>query len=640
MAFSLSPSVDIKETDLTLIVPAVASSIGAFSGVFNWGPVNEPIFIDSEKTLTNIFNTPDDETAKDFLTAASFLSYSNNLRVTRIVGTAARNAFNGTGTQAPVIENKTDYEDKINSLTDIKWIAKYPGTLGNSLKISFADSKSFKKWDYKELFGSSITVNKTGTVTDNSNVVSFTLPETVANLEVGMVVVGDGIPPDTEITNIDGQGNTITLSNNVTVSGTSPSEIFITFISYSGVPGTSAYVESKGGSNDEIHVVIVDEDGFWTGEAGYVLEYFKGLSKARDAKDYTGATSYYVDFLNRNSRYVWFGGTHEKADWGSDSSTNFSSIDQPASYSLDGGVSDNSSGVTMSERIRGYEFFRKSEAIDISLVIATGLDTEEEQLQLAKYIIENIVEYRKDCIALISPPKEAVVNNKDKELQSIVNFRNKLPSSSYAVLDSGWKLMYDRYNDQMRWVPFSGDIAGLCAYTDYISDPWFSPAGYNRGLIKNVIKLAYNPGSKSERDTLYLNNVNPVLSQIGEGVVLFGDKTLQAKPSAFDRINVRRLFIVLEKAIATASKYQLFEFNDVFTRSRFVSMIEPYLRDVKGRRGIYDFRIVCDESNNTPQVIDSNGFVADIYIKPARSINFIQLNFIATPTGISFEELI
>ena len=287
---------------------------------------------------------------------------------------------------------------------------------------------------------------------------------------------------------------------------------------------------------------------------------------------------------------------------------------------------------------RATTCFQKAESIDVSLVIVAGLDSAADQATLSNYVIENIANYRKDCIALVSPSKNAVVGNKGNELQAVLNDRAMLGSTSYAVMASSWKLMYDRYSDLNRWVPLSGDVAGLCANTDNVADPWFSPAGRSRGMIRNTVRLAYNPGSKTERDTLYQNAVNPVTSQIGEGVMLYGDKTLQTKPSAFDRINVRRLFIVLEKAIATMSKYVMFEFNDDFTRAQFVARVEPYLREVQGRRGVTGFRIQCDSVNNPPSVVDANGFVADIYVSPSRVINEIKLNFVATPTGVNFEE--
>lgn len=630
--FSLSPSVEVKETDLTLIVPAVATSIGAFSGVFQWGPVNEAVVVDSEKTLASIFGTPDADTATDFLTAASYLAYSNNLRVVRVVGNNAKNAHNG-GT-ATLIENSVDYDAKVSGLENIKFMAKYPGVLGNSLRVSMADSKTFEKWKYRHLFGAATTVNKTGTTQDSSAEVTFKGGMTTVNLQPGMTVTGVGIAEDTKIKTVDSTTQ-ITLDKNAASAQT---DTALTFTAYTGAPGTSASVASKGGSNDELHIVVVDEKGLWSGQAGTILEKFTA-SKASNAKDHQGATSYYVEVLNRNSKYVWFGGKHEKDNWGNDSTQTFEDMDTAYDEALTGGVSDNGSGVSVGNRIQGYSQYVRADSIDVSLVIVAGLDSLDDQKALSNYVIDNIVNVRKDCIALLSPNKTATVNNKGNELQGNLNFRAALSNSSYAVLVSSWKQMYDRYNDQIRWVPLSGDIAGLCAHTDNVADPWFSPAGFNRGFLKNVLKLSYNPGSQAERDTLYQNSINPVTSQIGEGVVLYGDKTLQAKPSAFDRINVRRLFIILEKSIATAAKYVLFEQNDVFTRQRFVGMVEPYLREVQGRRGLYDFRVSCDESNNTPQIIDQNGFVADIYLKPVRSVNFITLNFVATPTGVNFEEI-
>jgi phage tail sheath protein FI len=279
--------------------------------------------------------------------------------------------------------------------------------------------------------------------------------------------------------------------------------------------------------------------------------------------------------------------------------------------------------------------FSNKELIDISLVLAGGSSANVQQ-----YIIDNVANSRKDCVAFISPPSSAVVNNAGNEVTSIQSYLTSLArSSSYVVADSGWKYMYDKYNNVYRYVPLNGDIAGLCVNTDTVRDPWYSPAGFNRGQIKNAIKLAFNP-NKTQRDVLYAAGVNPVVSFPGQGIVLFGDKTLQSKPSAFDRINVRRLFIVLEKAISQAAQFSLFEFNDEFTRAQFVALVTPFLRDVQGRRGIYDFRVVCDTTNNTPQVIDSNQFVGDIYIKPARSINFIQLNFVAVGTGVDFTTIV
>jgi phage tail sheath protein FI len=323
-------------------------------------------------------------------------------------------------------------------------------------------------------------------------------------------------------------------------------------------------------------------------------------------------------------------------NWGTETVTltgAYASLPIPESVSLTGGVS--ADVLTPADEIRGYDLFKNVETVDVNLVFAAGASK-----TTVIDLISNLAEYRRDCVLFISPELDDVLDNVGKEADDIVAWRNTLPSSSYVVADSGWKYQYDKYNDVFRWIPLNADVAGVCAYTDTVSRPWFSPAGYNRGQIRNVIKLAYNPMKKADRDKLFNNGVNPVLSSVGAGTVLFGDKTLLSKPSAFDAINVRRLFIILEKAIATAAQYMLFEMNDEFTRAQFVGMVEPYLREIKGSRGIFDFRVVCDETNNTPEVIDNNSFVGDIYIKPSRAIREIQLNFVAVRTGVEFQEIV
>jgi len=408
-----------------------------------------------------------------------------------------------------------------------------------------------------------------------------------------------------------------------------------------GAPTTTAFTTTKGGSGDELHVLVIDEDGELTGVPGTVVERFEGLSRATDAKNESGETIYYKDVLNNNSNWIYV--INEESASYSNTAINMTSLTGSVAglfaESLAGG--DDGAGettMTLADYAKGYDLFSDPADIDISLVL-TGRTTGGTHGEgLFNYIIDNICESRKDCVAFGSPEKSDVVNEADAA-DKIVEFRNVVRSTSYAVLDSGYKYQYDKYNDVYRWVPLNGDIAGLVVRTDDVRDPWFSPGGFNRGQIKNVVKLAYNP-RKAFRDVLYKAGVNPVVTFPGQGTVLFGDKTLLAKPSAFDRINVRRLFIVLEKAISTASKFTLFEFNDEFTRSQFVNLVEPFLRDVQGRRGIYDFRVVCDESNNTGEVIDRNEFIGDIYIKPARSINFIQLNFVAVRTGVEFSEVV
>ena len=404
---------------------------------------------------------------------------------------------------------------------------------------------------------------------------------------------------------------------------------------FTSAPGTSTYVSNKGGANDEIHLVVVDEDGLFTGTRNTVLEKFAFVSKASDAKDDSGNNNYYKEVLQNKSEYIYWMShpttvTGNIAFGAAAAANTFQLLTANVTVSLSGGVDG---AITTANVVTAYDSFDNAESVDISLVVSGPADQ-----TLADSLI-SMAETRKDCMVFLSPEKADCVDNAGSETTDIVAYRNTLTSSSYAVLDSNWKYQYDKYNDVYRWIPLNGDIAGLCARTDQERDPWFSPGGLNRGIIRNVIKLAWNP-TKTNRDDLYVKGVNPIVSFQGEGTVLFGDKTLLSKPSAFDRINVRRLFIVLEKAIARAARFSLFEYNDQFTRAQFVALVEPFLRDVQGRRGITDFRVVCDESNNTGEVIDRNEFIGDIYIKPARSINFIQLNFVAVRTGVSFDEVV
>ena len=405
---------------------------------------------------------------------------------------------------------------------------------------------------------------------------------------------------------------------------------------FDGPPGTSDWAAARSSRNDELHLVVIDTDGRLSGTANTVLERFSNLSKASDTKSDDGSSLYFKDVINDSSQYVWWishpAGSNS-ANWGSatTAATSYGGANGVISSTLTGGAYDTA---TASNLITAYNKFKNADEVDVSLIMTAAHGTTASQ-----HVIDSIAEYRKDCLAFISPPKAAVVENVGQEASDIITNRNLYTSTSYAVYDSGWKYQFDRYNNTYRWVPLNGDIAGLCVRTDFERDPWFSPAGFNRGIIRNVTKLAYNP-DKTDRDELYKKGINPVVSFPGEGTILFGDKTMLSKPSAFDRINVRRLFIVLEKAIARAAKFSLFEFNDAFTRAQFIALVEPYLRDVQGRRGIYDFRVVCDETNNTPEVIDRNEFIGDIYIKPARSINFIQLNFVAVRTGVSFDEVV
>ena len=420
---------------------------------------------------------------------------------------------------------------------------------------------------------------------------------------------------------------------------------------FNAAPGTSTYAAGRnpavafGTENpvkDEVHVIVIDEDGLWTGTKGAVLEKFAFLSKGSDAKSSNGSTNYYKNIINTDSAYVyWMDHPTEGTNWGTTAAgtasvaKTFANLTAPVTRSLSGGVDD--LATTDANTMNAWALFADDATYDISLIPLGAASA-----TVANYVISNVCETRLDCVAFISPQNtstgEIITGAGSTATTAITTYRNALPSSSYAVMDSGYKYQYDRYNDVYRFVPLNGDVAGLCARTDNTNDPWFSPGGLNRGQIKNVVKLAVNP-TKADRDVLYAAGVNPVVTFPGEGTVLFGDKTLLAKPSAFDRINVRRLFIVMEKAIATAAKFQLFEFNDSFTQAQFRNLVEPFLRGVQGRRGITDFVVVCDGTNNTGEVIDSNNFVADIYVKPNRSINFITLNFIAARSAISFTEI-
>jgi phage tail sheath protein FI len=404
---------------------------------------------------------------------------------------------------------------------------------------------------------------------------------------------------------------------------------------FTSSPGTSTYVSNKGGTFDELHVVVIDEDGLFSGTRGTVLEKFPFVSKASDAKDDSGNNNFYKEVIANKSRYIQWASHPTTIStgtaWGSTANASaFANLTANVLSSLSGGVDGT---ITTANVITAYDSFDPAESVDIALVVSGPAS------QTVADSLISMAETRKDCVVFLSPEKADCVDNAGSETTDIRAYRDTLTSTSYAVLDSNWKYQYDKYNDVYRWVPLNGDVAGLCARTDLERDPWFSPGGLNRGIIKNSIKLAWNP-TKTNRDDLYVKGINPIVTFQGEGTVLFGDKTLLSKPSAFDRINVRRLFIVLEKSIARAARFSMFEFNDQFTRAQFVALVEPFLRDVQGRRGITDFRVVCDETNNTGEVIDRNEFIGDIYIKPARSINFIQLNFVAVRTGVSFDEVV
>jgi hypothetical protein len=563
MAFQLSAGVNVSEIDLTTVVPSATSSTGAFAGKFSWGPVNEIVTISDEVRLAEKFGRPTDGNYEYWFSAANFLAYSNNLKVVRAVNTdTSLNASAAGG--GVLIENLTDYTQNHvdGAYTKGEFAAKYPGDIGNSIRVEMADGgdngNTFSTWTHASLF------------TDT--------------------------------------------------------------------PATSDYVDGVGGANDEIHIVVIDSLGKFTGSSNTVLEKFAFVSKALDAKNSDGTTNYYKDVLTTKSSYIWWLAHPQgsltlgaNTNWGSASSnTSFEYLTSAVEVNLAGGVDGT---IVDGDITTAYGQVSNPDSVDVSLIIS-GPATNNVAVSLI-----SIAEERKDCVVFISPLKTDVVDKYGTEVTNILARRVALTSSSYSFMDSAWKYQYDKYSDVYRWVPLNGDIAGLCARTDTERDPWFSPAGANRGIIKNVVKLSWNP-NKTDRDDLYIKGVNPVVTFAGEGTMLYGDKTMLSRPSAFDRINVRRLFIILEKSIARAARSSVFEFNDQFTRAQFVNLVEPYLRDVQGRRGITDFRVVCDETNNTAEVIDRNEFIGDIYIKPARSINFIQLNFVAVRTGVRFEEVV
>ena len=561
MAFQVSPGVQIKEIDATNVIPAVSTSIGGFAGSFNWGPTEEVCLVGSENELLEKFGTPDSNTAKYFLTAAAFLKYGNALKVVRVSSGHLNATADGSG---QLVKNEEDYDNNYSggSLSKGNWVAKYPGVLGNSLKVSMVTA---------------------GVSTSNYNAWAF-------------------------------KGE------------------------FDEQPGTSDFAKDLGKTSaaDELHIAVVDEDGAISGTPNTVLEKFAFVSQASDVKNADGTSNFYKEVINSQSEWIYWA-DHDTsltdagetvASQSGAMTTNTAVLDS----SLAGGTDDNAP--TVGEIALGYDLFEDAETIDVNLLFAVpdanGANT------IANDLI-SIATARKDCMAFVSPPLEDSVGASAPSTD-VLAFANTLTSSSYASCDSGAVYVYDKYNDVYRYIGASGHMAGLCANADNVADAWFSPAGVNRGQLLGITKLAYNP-TKAQRDELYKGRVNPIVSFPGQGTMLFGDKTLLSRPSAFDRINVRRLFIVLEKAIATAAKAQLFEFNDEFTRAQFKNLVEPFLRDVKGRRGITDSLVICDGTNNTGQVIDSNRFVADIFIKPARSINFITLNFIATRTGVEFSEI-
>ena len=667
MSFLVSPGVHVREIDLTNVIPSVNTTIGAVAGAFEKGPVSSVTSISSEEELVEIFGKPS-TTSNQFeswFSASNFLQYSNHIKVVRCES-AVLNAGANSGI---LIRDEDHYEASFSTGQGShgEWTARTAGTWGNSIGVQIcATATSFEQ----VLSGSNLTVGE-----DSAGATTVEVDD--ADLSGNAFNVGDlisffsdssgTVPVDEfneyDVVSISTDTLTIRLKDDPNGAGLQnviPDNSYIRrkwkyHDLFPNAPGTSQWATDNGrGIGDEMHIVVYDTTGDITGydadvagqRTSSVIEIYASVSKSSVAKDAQGSSNYYADVIFRKSNYIYWtdhvsGGTN----WGTDTTSTYTVLHPITIDSLTGGTDD--LAVSAGELELAYDKFADTEAHDINLVIGGkggGAGDTAATQDTHVTMITALVDSRKDCVGFVSPYRSATVGvassaaTSARAVNNVKTAFDLCPASSYMVFDSTYKYMYDKYNDVYRYVPMNGDTAGLCANTDAVADPWFSPAGYNRGNVRGATKLSLNP-KKTDRDILYQARVNPVVNFPGQGVVLFGDKTSLAKPSAFDRINVRRLFLVLEKAIATAAKYMLFEFNDEFTRAQFRNMVEPFLRDVQGRRGIHDFKVVCDSTNNTGEVIDRNEFIGDIYIKPARSINFITLNFIAVRTGVSFSEV-
>lgn len=644
----VSPGVAIKEKDLTTSVRNEPTSIGAVAIIAEKGPMDEVVIIQDEQQLVDIFGKPNTTNHQYWYSAASFLMYSNTLKVVRIVTTSAVNAcVSGT---AILIKNTKHYTDGDGSTGPFddgsanvgSWAARSAGAWGNSLRVETCNTAA----------GFSETTKTTTSATEpaGETVVALT---SATGFSVGDIIYlqeADG--QRYRITNISTNDVTIVRYPTTTAtglasaisSGANVDREWRWADQFERAPGTSQYATDRGGSNDEMHIIIIDEDAKISGVENEVLEKFEAVSKASDGLTDEGNANYYADVIYRSSNNVfWMDHPAGATNWGSLAAgtaftTPTNSID---ANSLVSGVGGTQAPTEGQRQIAYSDHFSDPDIEDVNLVIAGPASVDNGGAITHGVFITDLVEKRRDCVGFISPDKSDVVGVSKSYTQSknVKGFFDALGSSSYTVFDSGYTKQYDKYNDVYRHIPLNGHIAGSCARTDFLEDPWFSPAGIARGQIRGSVSLAFNP-TQTERDTLYRARINPVVAFPGEGTILFGDKTGLARNSAFSRINVRRLFLTIEEAIKVAARTVLFEFNDQFTRDSFKALVDPYLRDVQSRRGIIDYLVVCDETNNTGQVIDNNEFRADFYIKPARSINFITLTFIATRTGVDFSEVV
>jgi hypothetical protein len=673
--FRLSPGVNVSEIDAATGIPAVSTTQAGFAGVFRWGPVAQRTLVTSEPDLVTKFHKPTNLNAETWFTAANFLGYGNQLQVVRAEsGTSAMAVFSGTtapNAATQTIKNRDHYDSgAVTFSANVAYVAKYPGELGNSLRVSVCDSAAAYNSLVDIVANSSIAATSNVSISVGSSVATvsvgfsgtgnsaiantqaFAIKDAIQvgdNIKVGNSTIGEQFLQVASVGSVSGNSTIFTFSFNLSEpyrlrenwASTTLDRYWEFHNVVTAAPGTSDYVEAFGNTAavDEVHLVVVDENGAFSGVPGSILEVYNGLSRATNAKTENGAVNYYKEVLNTNSQYIWWANDATIAPSAPAATVASASSLSPTNYSMVGGTDGpGETGVPLGSLAAAYDLLGDADDVDISLVIA-GKARESDGATLVNYIIDNVSEKRRDCVAFASPPKEMVVNNTGNEVTNVVNFANDLRATSYGFLDSGYKYQYDKYNDIYRWVPLNGDIAGLCVRTDRSNDPWFSPAGYNRGRIRNVTKLAWNP-SEAARELLSKASVNAVIKEEGEGFILFDDRTLLKKNSPFRALGVRRLFIILQKAIATDAKYTLFEFNDDFTRAQFRNRTIPYLRDIQGRRGILSFEVVCDETNNTDEVIDREEFVGDIYIRPNRSIRGIQLNFVAVRGSVRFDEIV
>ena len=670
MAFA-SPGVQVKEVDLTATVNVSDQNIGVVAIASAKGPTDEVTYVSSERELVDIFGEPSEYNYESWFAAATIIQYGGIAAVIRPAGgepgaandlslRTANVEVDGTTSTSLLINNQSDYEENYGGVTSAYAFAgRYGGTFHNGITVSMVDVGAHQKFtvnvtgtapsvgDYV-LVGSKVATVYSITGSGASTVIEFTLHDTTQRFAASDTLnERDGSTAIGTLTSLDSNDVYSTLEY---AAGKK-------WVSVAPQPGTSPFVKSRGGKFDEFHMVLVDTDGNVTGNPGTLIESFTYLSKAGDAKSTEGDVKFWKKVIELGSSYIYGGdrtltqtsdliapensaGTASTAAIGNNAASSvFPILNSVVSRKLASGADYDWAGSAASIQSQvesSYDLVLDPEEFaDIDFLVPGKITS----AGASKLI--SVAESRRDCIAVVSPQRSDVINSNTstKKTDAIIDFFNTLTSSSYAIFDSGYKYVYDKYNDTYRYLPCAADVAGLCINTTINSETWFSPAGYNRGNLRNATKLAYSP-KQSERDRLYTARINPVVSFPGQGIVLFGDKTALASPSAFDRINVRRLFIEVEKNIARFSKFQLFEINDEITRSAFKGACDPYLRNVQGRRGIYDFLVVCDDSNNTPDVIDRNEFQAEIYIKPARSINFITITFVATRTGVSFNELI